>query len=90
MENNKMTIDEKLDAILANQVTLKRYAKWKVIFSGISFFFVIVVPLLLLIWAGYYIQDTLGLTGEEMSEMLRKAKTITDFGGIEGLKQFMN
>ncbi len=81
-----MTLEEKVDHLLKYQIKMQRYARIKTVLSIITFIVVIVIPIILTIWAGRYLQETLGLTGSEIGEVLRDVKNLTDFGGAENIK----
>lgn len=85
-----MSLEEKVDQLLKYQIKIQRHARVKTVISLITFMVAIVIPVALAIWAGRYIQDTLGLTTDEVGQILRNVKNLTDFGGAENIKDLFN
>ena len=84
-----MTLEEKVDEILKYQIQLKRHARIKTFISVITFAIAIVIPVALAIWAGRYIQDTLGLTTDEVGQILKNVKSLTEFNGADRIKELL-
>ena len=86
----EMTLDEKIDKILKYQKRLHHMAVVRAIFSFLTFFVIVVLPIIGILYLGEYITNTLGLSMEEIGETLKRVQSLTELGGLDGLKNFLN
>lgn len=86
---SEMTLEEKIDEILKYQRRLHHMMIARAIFSFLIFLVIVVLP----IWGFYYLAnylgDTMGLSLAEVGETLSRVKTMTEFNGLDGLKDFL-
>ena len=85
-----MNLEEKVDELLKYQRKIHHMAIAKTIFSFLTFFVIVVLPILGVIYLGNYIADSVGLSLQEIGETLKRVRSLTDIGGIDSLKDFLN
>ena len=82
----EMTLEEKVDKLLAFQMHEQRMSRIKLAFNVLTFVVVVVFPILGLLYITHWVKETIGLSIEEVAETFKKLKDLLDFGGIEGIK----
>lgn len=91
MQNKEdMTLEEKIDEILVYQRKAHRMAVLHSVFTFLTFFVLIILPIIGAIYIGDYIASSIGLSMQEIGTTLKKVKSITDLGNVDTLKDFLN
>ncbi len=78
MEQKNLTLEEKVDLLLKYEKKQRTYNLVRMIFSILIFFFVVILPVIGIIWIGDYLKDSLGLDPARFKESLEKIQTLTE------------
>lgn len=79
MEEKKLTLEEKVDLLLAYQKKSQKFALVRMIFSILLFFIVVILPVIGVIWIGDYIKDSLHLNPDQFEQNLEGLKELLEF-----------
>jgi len=90
LNNTELTLEEKVDRILKYQKRIHHLAIVKVVFGFLTFFVIVILPIIGVLYVGDYIANSVGLSMQEIGDTLKRVKDLTDLGGIDGIKSFLN
>jgi len=79
-----LSMEEKMDLLLKNQQRIKHFAWARLILSFLIFFAIVILPIIGILWIGDYIRDVIGLSAQEVGEILRRVKSLTEFDALKG------
>jgi hypothetical protein len=85
----KMTLEEKVDELLKYQRRMHHIVIARTVLGVLTFFVLVVLPILGFYFLADYLSDTVGLSLTEIGETLKRVKSITDIGGVDGLKNLL-
>lgn len=79
-EEKPLTLEEKVDLILAYQKRATRYAAVRIVTNIILFILVVVLPILGALWIGDYLTNQLGFDSNMFKQSLQDLKSLTELG----------
>ncbi len=85
----QMTLEEKVDELLVYQRKIHHMAILKTVFSGLTFLILVVLPVVGVYYLANHLTETIGLSLTEIGDTLKRVKSLTDLGGIDNLKNFL-
>ena len=86
---DEMTLDEKVDEILKYQRRLHHLAIARIVFSFLTFFVLVILPIFGFYYLMEHLRDNIGLNLSELSDTLQKVKEATDIGAVDDLKNLL-
>jgi len=85
----RMTLEDKVDELLKYQRRMHHIVVARTVLGVLTFFVLVVLPILGFYFLADYLSDTVGLSLTEIGETLKRVKSITDIGGMDSLKNFL-
>ena len=88
MEEKKLTLEEKVDLLLAYQKKAHFWAKVRAVLSIILFFIFIILPI---IWSFYFVRNLVaGMEPGQLDLMIKNIKAVKDLNLADSVSDFQN
>lgn len=85
----EMTLEQKVDELLKYQRRLHHIAIARMIFTFLTFFILVVLPIIGFYYVAQHLKANLGLSISEIGDTLKQVKDLTDLNTMDGIRNFL-
>lgn len=84
-----MTLEQKVDELLRYQKKLHHIAIARMVFTFLTFFILVVLPIIGFYYLAEHFKQNIGLSMSEIGDTLKQVKSLTELSSMDGIRNFL-